>query len=94
VSELGWASGGLSRRALVVGERGQAALIRGTMRRLAQLRAKLRLDGVFYFNWRDASPPGGAGDHWGQHTGLLREDGSPKPALAALTETVRALTDP
>jgi polysaccharide biosynthesis protein PslG len=94
VTELGWASGGPSRRALVVGEKGQAALIRSTLQRLAQLRGKLRLDGVFYFNWRDVAPPAGAGDHWGRHTGLLREDGSAKPALAALSETVRAITAP
>src|SRR5918993_758681 len=48
-------------------------------------------DLVFYFNWRDVSPPPGGGDHWGLHTGLLRENGSPKPAMQALTEITRAV---
>jgi hypothetical protein len=85
VTELGWATGSPSRRALVVSEPGQASLIRRTITELARFRGRLRLDGVFYFNWRDTSPPPGSGDHWGLHTGLFREDGSAKPALQALT---------
>jgi hypothetical protein len=92
VTELGWATGSTSRRALVVSEAGQAALIRRTVAELARYRGRLRLDGVFYFNWRDVSPPPGGGDHWGLHTGLLRENGSPKPAMRALTEITRAVT--
>ena len=41
---------------------------------------------MFYFNWRDVSAAPGARDHWGLHTGLLRQDGSPKPALEALRQ--------
>ena len=91
VTELGWATGGPSRRALVVSEAGQSALIRRTITRLARYRAQLRLDGVFYFNWRDVSAAPGSRDHWGLHTGLLREDGSPKPAMQALTDVTRAI---
>ena len=43
---------------------------------LARFRGRLRLDGIFYFNWRDVSPAPGSGDHWGLHTGLFRQDGS------------------
>ena len=64
VTELGWATGGPAERALVVGEAGQAALIRHTSR-LARLADGLRLDGMFYFNWRDVSAAPGARDHWG-----------------------------
>ena len=92
VTELGWATGSPSRRALVVSEAGQASLIRRTITELARHRDRLRLDGVFYFNWRDVSPAAGAGDHWGLHTGLLREDGSPKPALQALRDATLAIS--
>jgi len=89
ITELGWATGGPSKRALVVDESAQAALIKSTIARLARLRGRLRLDGVFYFNWRDSSPEAGASDRWGLHTGLLREDGSPKPALQALAQAAQ-----
>jgi hypothetical protein len=92
VTELGWATSGPSRRALMVGEAGQATLVRRTLGQLAKDRERLRLDGVFYFNWRDVSAAPGTRDHWGLHTGLLREDGSPKPALDALAEVTRTLT--
>ena len=92
VTELGWATGGDSKRALVVGEAGQAALIRRTLTQLAKNRDRLRLDGVYYFNWRDVTAEAGSSDHWGLHTGLLREDGSAKPAMQALTNTTRAVT--
>jgi hypothetical protein len=92
VTELGWATGGPSRRALVVGEAGQGALIRRTLTELARYRDRLRLDGVFYFNWRDVSAAPVSSDYWGLHTGLLRQDGSPKPALQALTDTTRTIS--
>jgi hypothetical protein len=92
VTELGWATGSPSKRALVVSEAGQSALVRRTITELAQYRGWLRLDGVFYFNWRDVSAAPGSGDHWGLHTGLLREDGSAKPAMQALTDVTRAIS--
>jgi len=91
VSELGWATGGPSNRPLVVGEQGQASLIGRTITELARDRSRLRLDGVFYFNWRDVSAAPGSRDHWGLHTGLLREDGSPKPAMQALRDVTGAI---
>jgi hypothetical protein len=92
VTELGWATGGPSRRALVVSEAGQSSLIQRTVTELARYRGRLRLDGIFYFNWRDVSAAPGSRDHWGLHTGLLREDGSPKPAFQALTDVTRAIS--
>ena len=91
VTELGWATGSPSRRALVVSEAGQSALIRRTITQLARYRGQLRLEGVFYFNWRDVAAAPGTRDRWGLHTGLLRRDGSPKPALQALTDVTRAI---
>ena len=92
VTELGWATGVPSKRALVVSEAGQSALIRRTVTRLARYRDQLRLDGVFYFNWRDVAAAPGSRDRWGLHTGLLREDGSPKPGMQALTDVTYAVT--
>jgi polysaccharide biosynthesis protein PslG len=86
ITELGWASGGPARRAMVVGERGQAALVRRTLPLLWRLRHRLRLDGLVYYDGRDAPASGGERDQWGLHTGLLRADGSAKPALRAITE--------
>ena len=91
VSELGWATGGPSTRPLVVGETAQASLISRTITELARDRSRLRLDGIFYFNWRDVSPTPGSRDHWGLHTGLLRKDGSPKPAMQALRDVTGAI---
>jgi polysaccharide biosynthesis protein PslG len=92
VTELGWATGGPSQRALVVSELGQAALIRRTITRLARYRGQLRLEGVFYFNWRDVAAAPGSRDHWGLHTGLMREDGSVKPGMQALTDVTWAIS--
>jgi hypothetical protein len=92
VTELGWASGGPARRAMVVREQGQAALVRRTLTELWRLRGRLRLDGIFYYDWRDVPPNNGERDRWGLHTGLLRRDGSAKPALRALTRLAGAAT--
>ena len=86
VTELGWASGGPAGRAMVVGEQGQAALVRRTLPLLWRLRDRLRLDGLVYYDGRDAPADSGTRDQWGLHTGLLRADGSAKPALRAITE--------
>jgi hypothetical protein len=86
VTEIGWASGGPAARAMVVGERGQAALVRRTLPLLWRLRDRLRLDGLVYYDGRDAPSDSGARDQWGLHTGLLRADGSAKPALRAISE--------
>ena len=66
--------------------------MRRTITELARYRGWLRLDGVFYFNWRDVAGAPGSRDHWGLHTGLLREDGSPKPGMQALTDVTWAIT--
>jgi hypothetical protein len=86
VTELGWASGGPATFAMVVGERGQAALVRRTLPLLWRLRDRLRLDGLVYYNGRDAPADSSVRDQWGLHTGLLRPDGSAKPALRAMAD--------
>jgi hypothetical protein len=91
VTELGWGDSG-PRHRFVVGSRGQARRIRSSIRYLRRHRGPLRLRGVVYYSWRDAQPyPPQYKDMWGLHTGLLRLDGSPKPAYFAFRRAVRGL---
>ena len=85
VTELGWASGGPP-SPFTVGEGGQTQRVRDALQRLVDVREKLRLRGVIYFNWRDAPPFRSQRDFFGLHTGLLRQRGSAKPALGAYRE--------
>ena len=91
VTELGWGDRG-PRHRFVVGSRGQARRITSSFAYLRRHRARLRLRGVVYYSWRDARPyPPQYKDMWGLHTGLLRLDGSPKPAYRAFRRAVRGL---
>jgi phage tail protein X len=85
VTELGWASGG-PRSPFTVGEQGQASRIRRALVELASRRRELGVEGVVYFNWKDSQPFAGGHDFFGLHTGLLREDGTAKPALSAFSK--------
>jgi hypothetical protein len=93
VTELGWASGGPPSD-FRVGERAQARLVERTLLALARRRGELGLRGVVYFNWRDSLPFRGGRDFFGLHTGLLRRDGSPKPALSSYRSVAKALKLP
>ena len=88
LTELGWASGG-PRSPFTVGERGQAARIGSVLSDLVDERRELGVRGVVYFNWRDAPPYPGGQDFFGLHTGLLRRNGSPKPAYHSFRVAVR-----
>jgi hypothetical protein len=89
VTEFGWASGGPA-SAFTVGERRQAELVGRGLRALVRERRALNLQGVVYYDWRDAPPFPGGRDFYGLHTGLLRRDGAAKPALAAYRRVARA----
>jgi hypothetical protein len=90
VTEIGWASGG-PRSPFTVGERRQAQLIGRMIGALGRERAKLGIRGIVYFNWRDSRPFKGGHEFFGLHTGLLRRDGSAKPALSAYARAARRL---
>ena len=90
VTEIGWSSGG-PRSPFTVGERRQARLIEDMLVGLGRARKRLGLRGVVYFNWRDSSPFAGGREFFGLHTGLLRRDGSAKPALEAFARARRIL---
>ena len=80
-SEFGWATGGPA-TSLTVSEDQQAALVDAAMRLLADARGSLNLRAVTYFAWRDVPPPVGR-EFWTEYTGLLRGDGTLKPAALA-----------
>jgi hypothetical protein len=80
ITEIGWASGGPP-SPFTVGPAGQAERIRESFSALLRRREELRLDGVIYYNWRDAPVYEGGQDFFGIHTGLLDSRGKPKPAL-------------
>jgi hypothetical protein len=89
VTELGWGDRG-PRHRFIVGSRGQARRIRTSFAYVRRHRKGLRLRGVVYYSWRDSPPyPPTYKDMWGLHTGLLRLDGSPKPAYRAFRRAVR-----
>jgi hypothetical protein len=93
VTEFGWASGGPPSR-FSSDEAGQATRIRAAVRALSEQRTELGIAEIVYYDWRDMRPSPDQRDFFGLHTGLLREDGSAKPALAALGKTARSIRRP
>ena len=89
VTEYGWSDVG-PRSAFRAGPSGQARNIKSALLGLARKRRRLRLRGAILYAWRDGRPYG-VGDFWGLHTGLLRIDGSPKPAFHAFRDAARRL---
>lgn len=88
-TELGWSDVGPGSK-YKRGSAGQATQIKSVVGKLAKARKSLKLSGFVYFNWRDAPPYAGFRDFWGLHTGLLRMNGTEKPAAAAFAKAVEA----
>lgn len=83
ITEAGWGSVPVDDPTyshLTLTEPGQAEALDASFRMYLENRAEWRLRGVVWFSWRDGATPVCS---WCQHTGLLRNDGSPKPSLAA-----------
>jgi hypothetical protein len=91
VTEFGWASGGPA-SPFTTDEAGQASRITGALAGFGRRRRELGIRGVVYYDWRDAGPYPGSGDFFGLHTGLLRADGRPKPALRAFEDGATVAT--
>jgi hypothetical protein len=95
VTEMSWSSGA-GRSTLNYGwettEAGQAARVRSALSRLAAVRTRYRLAGVYWYTW--LSPAPGAADSF-SYSGLRRLDGSgrpvSKPALGAFRAVARRL---
>ena len=88
VTEFGWSDVGPA-SSFRAGSAGQARQIRHTIPALVKRRHRLHLRGLVYYSWRDGAPyPPLFKDFWGLHTGLLRKNGSPKPAFAAFKAAI------
>jgi polysaccharide biosynthesis protein PslG len=83
VTEIGVASWGSYPSAFVEGEEGQAAFLHEAYERLLWMRRRWRIAGAYWFTWRDVEK---ADPHCSfcQGAGLLRPDGTAKPAWFAL----------
>jgi hypothetical protein len=69
---------------VTVSEPAQAALLHDAIGAMQKARDALHLRGFVAFRWKDMALNPAQTDVWALHTGLRREDSSPKPALAAL----------
>jgi hypothetical protein len=91
VTELAWSDVGPGSR-FRAGAKGQGRAIRDAFRVIRTLRKRNRLRGAIYVYWRDLAPyPPNYKDFWGLHTGLIRRDGSFKPAYFDFKKAVTAL---
>jgi len=90
VTELGWSDVGPG-SPFRAGKSGQAKRIVQSIAALKSNASSLNLRGFFYFAWRDGAVYKGGHDFWGLHTGLLRKNGTRKPAYAAFKKAVAAL---
>lgn len=83
ITEIGWASGGRPRWALVKTLRGQARMLRRVFGRLIRHADEWNLRGVYWYAWRDTER-GHAVCGWCGAAGLRDRDGGPKPAYHEL----------
>lgn len=88
-TEFGWATGGPP-VTITNTEAVQATLLRDTVTLMQRASDVLGLRGFVAFRWRDVAPNSGQTDVWALHTGLLRGDGTPKPALDAFRDAADA----
>jgi hypothetical protein len=86
VTEYGWATSGRS-ASYVTSEGCQGALLHAATTRLRQVRGTYRIKSAIQFQWRDARP-NDPNDLWPHFAGMLRHDGSSKPAVAAVAAAV------
>jgi hypothetical protein len=90
ITEDGWPTDGpLSPYTL--SEADQATQIKDLVKQVAARQVELGIRGLVVFRWRDAVS---SFDAWPLHAGLVRADGSAKPALEAFRDAVAALSDP
>jgi hypothetical protein len=88
ITELGWAADGPKSNPYVKGMEGQAKLLRKTLGAFERKRKKFRLEGVYWYSWRDKE----GGEHicdWCGYAGLRNLDGTAKPAWEAFARIAR-----
>jgi hypothetical protein len=92
VTELGWASSGRPKEALVKDDAGQARLLTRAFGRLLNRADRYHLRGAFWYAWRDTGK-GQAVCRWCAYAGLVSRDGVPKPAYDAMQELALGRSD-
>lgn len=83
ITEIGWATAGITGDFIVTSRRGQADKLTATYRALLRLRRRYRIGNVIWFSWRDRAPQPNEGNWWAINTGLFDRRGRPKPAWDA-----------
>lgn len=87
VGEIGWASAGPEDSEPVVGVKGQANRLKKGLSLLARKRKAWNLVGAYVYVWRDFEIPSAC--LWCPAAGLVEVDGSSKPSLRAVRQTIR-----
>ena len=85
ITEIGWASGGPP-NPLNRGLAGQADRLREAFKYFIAKRRKLNVEALIWYSWRDNTADDVQLCEWCPESGLLKEDGSPKPAFDAFTD--------
>jgi Glycosyl hydrolase catalytic core len=80
VTEFAWATGGDA--GISLSRAGQAARLRQSYRQLIARRESYRLEGAYWFVYRDRRPKPHLRNWWGWYTGLFDLRGRPKPSWA------------
>jgi polysaccharide biosynthesis protein PslG len=88
ITELGWTTGGhdWAIAPFKATEAQQAQYLTQSFNKLIRARGELRLQRIFWHDWQDHPDPDAA---WLNQMGLLRADGSPKPAYSAYQAEAR-----
>ena len=87
-TELGWATQG-PESPFTLGPEGQAEQIRDFLTRATDAGEEVGLRGIVYYKWRDTGRYPGGPELFGLHSGLLRRDGTAKPAYAAFADVAQ-----
>jgi GH35 family endo-1,4-beta-xylanase len=85
ITELGWASGG-PRNPLNRGKKGQAQRLKQAFKYFKKKRKKLNVRNVDWYSWRDNLTGDANLCAWCPHSGLVDENLTEKPSLAAFTK--------
>ena len=88
VTEVGWASGGPQREALVKSPSEQAKLLRASYRLLLRKRKAWNVRSVHWYSWRDTSTNANI-CAWCPQSGIRTSDGGEKPSTRAFRRLAR-----
>jgi hypothetical protein len=81
LTEVGWGSASHDKFALTKGIAGQANLLKKSFKASLKKRKKWKIDRIFWFDWRDPAANAPVACSFCPSAGLLKHDGTPKPAF-------------